>query len=77
METYVPRYAEAVELKKYLSERELQYVHFHDHCGMQFFNFDEDDPESKAAAAEFWQSRGLDIRFFEDGLNFIVVKPDP
>lgn len=75
MRTYMPVYAEALELKKYLSERNLLYVHFHDQCGMQYFNFDEPDEESRRAAAEFWRARGLDVSFSEDKLRFIVVDP--
>jgi len=33
---YMPTYADALELKRYLKERDLQYVHFHDQCGSTF-----------------------------------------
>jgi len=73
MAAYLPTYAEALELKAYLKEKGLDYVHFHDQCGYSYFNFDRADKASLTAAADFWQARGLKVSFQEDGLSFIVV----
>ena len=71
---YMPTYEQALELKKYLSTRGLNYVHFHDQCGSQFFSFDEYDEESANAVREFWQEKGLDVSFSDDMLRFIVTE---
>ena len=71
---YVPTYSEALELKKYLSDRNLEYVHFHDQCGSQFFSFDRRDDKSIRAAEEFWINKGLHTSFTDDGLRFIVTE---
>lgn len=71
---YMPTYAEALELKKYLADRKLEYVHFHDQCGSQFFSFDRYDEESARAAERFWLEKGLRVSFTDDGLRFIVTE---
>ena len=71
---YMPTYAEALELKKYLADRKLEYVHFHDQCVIQFFSFDRYDEESARAAERFWLEKGLHVSFTGDGLRFIVTE---
>ena len=71
---YMPTYSEALELKKYLGDRGLAYVHFHDQCGSQFFSFDSYDEKSVSAVHEFWKSRGLRASFSDDMLRFIVTE---
>ena len=72
--TYNAKYSEALELKKYLAERKLEYVHFHDQCGGQFFSFDAADPASKTAVIEFWREKGLGVSFTDDDLTFVITE---
>ena len=71
---YMPTYADALELKRYLSGRGLQYVHFHDQCGSTFFSFDEYDEETVRAVFEFYAPKGLKPSFSEDNLRCIVTE---
>ena len=71
---YTVRYSEALELKKYLADRGLEYVHFHDQCGGQFFSFDAADAASKNAVVELWRGKGLGVSFTEDDLTFVVTE---
>lgn len=71
---YLPTYAEALELKKYAADRNLVYIHFHDQCGSQFFSLDRDDEKTKKAVMEFWNQKGLNVSFAEDGITFIVLE---
>ncbi|MCQ2452557.1 MAG: hypothetical protein MJ075_05425 [Oscillospiraceae bacterium] len=73
MAQYLPTYPEALELKKHLSDAGLAYVHFHDQCGYSYFQFDAAGEEGRAAAAAFWQAKGMDVSFQEDGLTFIII----
>lgn len=70
---YTPAtYAEALELKKYLSGLNLKYVHFHDQCGGQYFEFDEADPATEKAVIDYFSGKGLIPRFTDDKLRFIL-----
>ena len=71
---YISKYAEALELKKYLADRGLEYVHFHDACGGQFFSFDNADEMSKNAVIDFWREKGLNVSFTDDDLTFVVTE---
>lgn len=72
--TYNAKYSEALALKKYLADRGLEYVHFHDQCGGQFFSFDNPDPVSKDAVIEFWRKKGLGVSFTDDDLTFVITE---
>lgn len=76
MAQYLPTYPEALELKRSLSEVGCSYVHFHDQCGYSFFQFDSATEEDRYAVAAFWQARGMDVSFQQDGLIFIVTRND-
>ena len=71
---YMPTYADALELKRYLNERELKYVHFHDQCGSTFFSFDEYDEATVNAVFEYYAPKGLKPSFTEDKLRFIITE---
>jgi len=71
---YMPTYADALELKHYLKERELQYVHFHDQCGSTFFSFDEYDEATVNAVFEYYAPKGLKPSFSDDKLRFIITE---
>ncbi len=73
MEQYLPSYGEVLELKAWLKERGLPYVHFHDACSNSWFEFDEAGGDAREAVRAFWGSRGMSVSFREDGLTFIVV----
>ena len=71
---YMPTYADALELKRYLKERDLQYVHFHDQCGAQFFNLEEHTPELQQAIEEYFAERGITAVF--SGLMFRLMSAE-
>ncbi len=73
MAQYLPAYGEALELKAWLRERGLPYVHFHDACGYSWFEFDEAEEAAAQGARAFWRARGKDVSFRDDGRGFIVT----
>lgn len=74
MAQYLPAYGEVLELKAWLKERGLPYVHFHDGCGYSWFEFDEESQEAAQGVRSFWNSRGKNVSFREDGRTFIVTE---
>ena len=70
---YTPAtYNDALKLKKHLADLGLKYVHFHDQCGGQFFEFDEADPDTEKAVIDYFTPMGLIPKFTEDKLRFIL-----
>jgi hypothetical protein len=70
---YTPAtYDEALKLKRHLSSLNLKYVHFHDQCGGQYFEFDEADPLTEQAVIDYFAGLGLTPRFTDDKLRFIL-----
>ena len=74
MTQYLPAYGEVLELKAWLNERGLPRVHFHDACSWSWFEFDEPDEAAGQGVRDFWQARGKDVSFREDGRSFIVTE---
>ena len=74
MGQYLPSYGEVLELKAWMKERGLSYVHFHDGCGYSWFEFEEQDESAAHGVSSFWASRGKRVSFREDGRTFIVTE---
>ena len=75
MKQYLPSYGEVLELKTWMKENGLPYIHFHDGCGYSWFEFDTADEKARKGVLTFWKGRGKNVSFREDGLTFIITEP--
>lgn len=63
---------EVIELKNEVMSQTGQYVHFHDACPQQFFNFDEPASEqTKEKLGDFLKSSG-EHAVFSDEQTFTI-----
>lgn len=63
---------EVLKLKKEIADRYGNYLHFHDACGGQSFDLEQAQPEAKEYLIGYFQGRGGEAVFSEDGKHFYV-----
>lgn len=66
-----------VEIKNLMNDKFGLYMHMHDNCEMQYFNFDE-VPKAEVwdAIRECVKPLSMDIEIFKDDMSFKFIRLD-
>ena len=75
MSGYIFEYSEVLKLKAACAEHFPDHVHFHDGCGGQYFSLDERNDGLREFICGYFAELGFLAEFTDDGLVFIVKRP--